>query len=129
MKLLRFSAVLVLVLVAVASLHMAYFYANGRIIRPDEWLLCYGLNLILAIFIYAIMLELAKRESPYLGFFFLFGSAFKFSTYFLIIDPLLRREDGLSYADFFLFFIPYLVSLIGETIAVIKLLNKGVSDS
>lgn len=116
-------------MVAIAALHLAYFYANGRIIRPDEWLLCYGLNLVLAIIIYAIMLELAKRESPYLGFFFLFGSAFKFAVYFLIIDPLLRRDGSLSYADFFLFFIPYLTSLIGETLAVIKLLNKGVSDS
>ena len=129
MKLLRFSALLLLALVVIGALHMAYYYANDRSIQLDEWLLCYGLNLIMAVIIYAVMLELAKRESPYLGFFFLFGSAFKFALYFLIIDPLLRRDGSLSYADFFLFFVPYLISLIGETLAVIKLLKQGVSDS
>ena len=129
MKLLRFGALLLLALLATAALHLAYFYANDKTILPDEWLLCYGLNLLMAIVIYAVMLELAKKESPYLGFFFLFGSAFKFALYFLIIDPLLRRDGDLSYADFFLFFIPYLICLIGETLAVIKLLKQGVSDS
>ena len=128
MKLLRFSIFLSLALAAIALLHLAYFYANDKIIQPDEWLFCYGLNLIMAFIIYAVLLELAKRESPYLGFFFLSGSAFKFALYFLIIDPLLRRDGDLTYADFFLFFIPYLVSLIGETIAVIKLLKQGVSE-
>lgn len=127
MKLLRFSALLFLALAAVGALHLAYFYANARVIRADDWLLCYSINFLLAMIIYAVMLELAKRESPYLGFFFLFGSAIKFAAYFLIIDPLLRRDEGLSYADFFLFFIPYLVSLIGETLAVIKLLKQGGS--
>ena len=128
MKLIRFSSLLLLALVTACGLHLAYFYANGKMIRPDEWLISYGINLVLAIIIYAVMLELAKRKSPYLGFFFLFGSAFKFAAYFLVIDPLLRRDGALSYADFFLFFIPYLVSLIAETLAVIKLLKQGDSD-
>lgn len=128
MKLIRFSTLLLLALVVVCALHLAYFYANGKTIRSDEWLISYGLNLVLAVIIYSVMLELAKRKSPYLGFFFLFGSAFKFAAYFLIVDPLLRRDGVLSYADFFLFFIPYLVSLTGETLAVIKLLKQGDSD-
>ena len=128
MKLLRFSALLIMALLFVGGLHMAYFYANNKLIRLDEFLLCYGLNLFMAILIYAVMLQLAKQKSPYLGFFFLFGSAFKFALYFLIIEPLLRRDGSLTYADFFLFFVPYLISLIGETLAVIKLLKQGVSD-
>lgn len=119
---------LILALLVAGVLHAAYFYANNKSIHPDAWLLCYGLNFLMAMIIYATMLELAKQQSPYLGFFFLFGSAFKFAIYFMIIDPVLRRDGGLSYADFFLFFIPYLTGLIVETLAVIKLLKKGTSD-
>lgn len=118
---------LILVLLVVGALHAAYFYANDKEMHPDAWLLCYGLNFLMALIIYATMLELARRQSPYLGFFFLFGSVFKFVVYFMIIDPLLRRDGGLSYADFFLFFIPYLTGLLVETLAVIKLLKKGTS--
>ena len=129
MKTLRFSVFLFLALLLSGALHASYFYANDIALRVEELLICYGLNFIMALIIYGFLLMLAKRQSAYLGFFFLFGSALKFAIYFMIIAPLLRRDGSLSYADFFLFFIPYLISLIWETIAVIKLLNTSSGES
>ena len=129
MKTLRFSVFLFLALLLSGALHASYFYANDISLRVEELLICYGLNFIMALIIYGFLLMLAKRQSAYLGFFFLFGSALKFAIYFMIIAPLLRRDGSLSYADFFLFFIPYLISLVWETIAVINLLKTSSGES
>ncbi len=85
--------------------------------------LCYGINFLLALGIYVTLLQLANKKSQYLGFVFLFGSALKFLVYFLIFDPLFKQDGNLSTYEFFLFFVPYFVSLIAETIALVNLLK------
>ena len=129
MRSLRFFIALLLALLLSGALHASYFYANEMVLPFDALIICYGANFIMAAIVYAVLLLLAQRQSAYLGFFFLFGSAFKFIVYFLIIEPLLKQDGTLSYADFFLFFIPYLISLILETLAVINLLKSSAGKS
>lgn len=108
----------------VGGLHLAYLYANQISIPTTSLIFCYLVNFGLALLIYIAILKMAEEKSKYLGFVFLMGSAFKFAAYFLIFDPLFEQDGNLSKVEFFLFFIPYLVSLFAETIALAKLLRR-----
>ena len=120
---LYFAIQLAVILVVVAALHMAYLYANQITVSNIVLLLCYGINFFLALIIYLTLLRMAQDESRYLGFVFLFGSALKFLAYFLVFEPLFKQDGDLSRVEFFLFFVPYLASLIAETLALVKLMR------
>ena len=118
-----FALQLLAVLVLAAALHFAYLYANRIDIALASLVFCYLVNFLLALGIYFTLAKLVADENKYVGFVFLFGSAFKFLAYFLIFDPLFKQDGQLSKVEFFLFFTPYLISLVMETIALVKLLK------
>ncbi len=118
-----FAIQLAVILIVVAALHMAYLYANQITISNVTLLLCYGINFFLALLIYLTLLRMAQDQSRYIGFAFLIGSALKFMAYFLIFEPLFKQDGDLSRIEFFLFFTPYLVSLVAETLALVKLMR------
>ena len=111
------------ILVLFAGLHWAYLHANQASIPLRTLVFCYLVNFILALLIYGVILKLAESKNSYLGFVFLGGSGLKFLAYFLIFDPLFKQDGVLIPTEFFLFFTPYLLSLIAETIALVKLLR------
>ena len=114
---------LLAVLFIAGALHYAYFYANRIEIPQSTLIFCYLVNYILALAIYFTLVKLVADENKYVGFVFLVGSAVKFLAYFLIFDPLFKQDGQLSRVEFFLFFTPYLISLVVETIALVKLLR------
>ncbi len=118
-----FAIQLAVILIVVAALHIAYLYANQITVSNITLLLCYGVNFFLALAIYLTLLKMAQDQSRYVGFAFLFGSVLKFMAYFLIFEPLFKQDGDLSRIEFFLFFTPYLVSLIAETLALVKLMR------
>ena len=120
---LYFAILLLGLLLIVAGLHLVYLYANQIAIATTSFVLCYGVNYLLALAIYITLLRMAEDQNKYLGFVFLFGSVLKFLVYFLIFDPLFRQDGDLSRVEFFLFFTPYLISLIAETVALVKLMR------
>ena len=122
-KSLLFVFQLLLILGLVGGLHYAYLYANQIVVALEILAFCYAVNFVLALAIYITMLKLAADENKYLGFVFLFGSALKFAAYFLIFDPLFKADGVLNRVEFFMFFTPYLASLIAETVALVKLLR------
>ena len=122
---LKFALLLAFVLIIIGGLHAAYLQANQIAVPWNKLILCYAVNYLMALGIYIALLQLAAQKSPYLGFIFLFGSALKFVVYFLIFDPLFKQDGHLSSYEFFLFFIPYMTSLIAEITALSNLL-KGV---
>ena len=121
---LYFALLLLLLLALAAGFHMAYLYANQISVPIPTLVFCYLVNFGLALLIYIAILKMADEKSKYLGFVFLMGSAFKFAAYFLIFDPLFKQDGNLSKVEFFLFFVPYLVSLFAETLALVKLLKR-----
>ncbi len=123
-ELLRFTLILISSLVVVGGLHYTYFLIRDLPFSLAEFLYGYGINFVMALIVYGGLLYLARKQSTYLGFLFLAGSGFKFAIYFLLIDPVFRADGQLSFTEFFLFFIPYLICLTIETLAVIKLLKK-----
>lgn len=120
----RFSLTLISALIVIGGLHYGYFLIRELPFSWAEFLYGYGINFVMALIVYGAMLYLASKKSTYLGFLFLGGSAFKFAIYFLLIDPVFRADGKLSFSEFFLFFIPYLICLAIETLAVIQLLKK-----
>ena len=105
------------------ALHFAYLYANQIDISPASLVFCYLVNYLLALGIFFALAKLVADDNKYVGFVFLFGSALKFLAYFLIFDPLFKQDGQLSRVEFFLFFTPYLISLVLETMALVKLLK------
>ena len=121
--LLIFTALLLGILSVSGMVHWFYLRAAGK--NPDLELLVlsYGLNLVMAAAIYGGMLYLALKKNKYMGFIFLWGSALKFAIYFLVLQPLYLMDGSVSRVEFFYFFVPYLLSLVAETAAVVKLLQ------
>lgn len=122
-KAISFALQLVAVLVFLALLHIAFFYARAIDIPFDLILMGYVVNFAMAFAIYYAMVQLAKKQNKNLGFIFLFGSTLKFAVYFLIFNPLFMQDGSLSKLEFFTFFIPYITCLILETLALAKLLK------
>ena len=118
-----FAFQLLAVLLAAGALHYAYFYANSIDVAAFTLTFCYLVNYILALAIYFTLVKLVHDENKFVGFVFLLGSAVKFLAYFLIFDPLFKQDGQLSKVEFFLFFTPYLISLVAETVALVKLLR------
>lgn len=110
-------------LALIALLHIAFFYARGHEIPFDLIGLGYLINFAMAMAIYYVMVQLAKKQNKNLGFVFLFGSTLKFAVYYLIFNPLFLQDGKLSSVEFFTFFLPYITCLILETLALVKLLK------
>ncbi len=124
-KIISFTLQLTALLVFLGLLHMAFFYARATEIPFDLIGLGYLVNFAMALAIYYVMVQVAKKQNKNLGFVFLFGSTLKFAIYFLIFNPLFMQDGGLSKLEFFTFFIPYIACLILETLSLVKLL-KGI---
>ena len=88
--------------------------------------LSYWVNGLLAIFIFSTLIFLKKKYNDQLGFLYMLGSFVKFGAFFLVFYPEFKEDGVLSKIEFSVFFIPYLISLLVETIDLIKVLNSKV---
>ncbi|MCX2718570.1 hypothetical protein [Lentiprolixibacter aurantiacus] len=122
-KALIFLLQLIIALLLVGVLHYGVLYAREWPISVPNIFWAYLLNLVLAAGIYLAMLQFAARQSRYLGFLFMVGSALKFAAYFVILEPVFSRDGSLSRVEFFYFFVPYITCLVAETMALVKLLR------
>ena len=86
-------------------------------------ILAYLLNFLLAVIIFLALFILRKKYKDQLGFLFMFGSFLKFAVFFIFFYPSYNADGNTSKLEFFAFFIPYVIGLITETLALIKLLN------
>ena len=123
-KVISFALQLFGVLLLLALLHVAFFYARTAELPLDLIAIGYVVNFAMAVAIYYVMVLLAKKQNKNLGFIFLIGSTLKFAVYFLIFDPLFMQDGSQSKIEFFTFFIPYITCLIMETLVLVKLLKE-----
>ncbi|MGB0776898.1 MAG: hypothetical protein ACPGR7_02615 [Flavobacteriaceae bacterium] len=88
----------------------------------QKWLeKSYFANGLMAVGIYLIIYFFRNKFRDQLGFLFLFGSFIKFGVYYLFFQGNLG-EGKLAFS---LFFVPYVVCLIIEVLALRKILNQG----
>ena len=103
-----------------------YIYSYFNIIIDSYILqLSYLINGLLAIFIFSVLMILKKKYNDQLGFLYMLGSFVKFGAFFLIFYPIFKQDDIITKIEFGLFFVPYLISLLIETIDLIKILNSN----
>lgn len=102
---------------------MVYNYLDIYVAVQD-YALGYGLNFVMAALILIALLRLPHRYEASLGYFFMFGSFFKFIVYFLVFLPRFNANGGVTKPLFFLFFVPYLLALVVETSVLIIKQNQ-----
>jgi len=103
-----------------------YIYSYFNIIIDSYILqLSYLINGLLAIFIFSVLMILKKKYNDQLGFLYMLGSFVKFGAFFLIFYPIFKQDDIITKIEFGIFFVPYLISLLIETIDLIKILNSN----
>ena len=123
------SALFLLLAIAYAFHRWALFQAE---IDPQRVLLtrAYLINVILAALILGVIFFLRERFFSQIGFLFLAGSMLKFGAFFLFFNPHYKADGDVTKPEFIGFFIPYVLSLIIETLAVSRLLkSKPDTDS
>jgi len=84
----------------------------------------YLINIFSALLLYFIIDKLKYKFKDSLGFIFMFNSFFKFALFFILIYPTYLKDGISTKLEFSTFFIPYVVCLIIETHALIKLLTN-----
>jgi len=78
----------------------------------------------LALAIYFFLYRLRNKMSEQLGFLFMGGSFLKFLCFFVFFYPAYKMDGKVDSLEFASFFIPYAISLIFETLGVMKFLKK-----
>ena len=122
MSTIKSLAVLLFVLVAGMITHRLILGWQHQGITWPEYVFGYGVNLLMAGIIIIALFNLPQRFKDSLGYFFLFGSLFKFIIYFLVFQPVFRDDGEVTRLEFFSFFVPYALSLVVETsVLIIKL--------
>lgn len=120
----KFSLTLLLVLTLVFSCHIFILHQFNFPLFENRIIAAYAVNYILAIGIYLTLFMLKTKMSEQLGFLYMGGSFVKFLFFFIFFYPYYKLDGGLDSLEFSAFFIPYLISLIFETLGVIQFLKK-----
>ncbi|WP_273568716.1 hypothetical protein [Maribacter halichondriae] len=84
----------------------------------------YWINALLAAVIFIVLFLFRYRLKNYIGFLFIAGSFIKFTLFFIIFYPVYRADGEMDTLEFAAFFVPYLISLLIETIFTAKMLKK-----
>lgn len=120
----KFSLTLLLVLSLVFSCHLFVLHYFDFALFDNRIIAAYAVNYVLAVGIYLTLFALKNKMSEQLGFLYMGGSFVKFLIFFLFFYPYYKLDGGLDSFEFAAFFIPYLISLIFETLGVIEFLKK-----
>ena len=84
----------------------------------------YIANNVLAAVIFAFLFRWRKRHIEKLGFLFMAGTGLKFLTFFIVLYPAFYSDGELTKDEFVLFFVPYVLSTLVETVFLARILNR-----
>jgi len=119
----HFFTQLIIGLLLVFFIHRYVLQAKDLSIYENKIILAYFINGLLAIVIFLVLFFLRKKQRDQLGFLFMFGSFLKFALFFIFFYPSYNADGETTRLEFMAFFIPYIFSLLVETMSLIKLLN------
>ena len=118
-----FFTQLIIGLILVFVIHTYVLKYKSLPIYNDKIILAYFINGLLAIVIFLVLFFLRKKQRDQLGFLFMFSSFLKFAFFFIFFYPSYNADGNTSRLEFMAFFIPYIFSLLIETMSLITLLN------
>jgi len=119
-----FSIKLILSLLFAFGLQVFIFRKVDLLPDYNLLILSYVVNFLLAFLIVAVLSIYIHKLKSYIGFLFMFGSLLKFAVFFIWFYPIFKMDGAINGFEFSVFFIPYFVSLLFETIELGKMLNK-----
>jgi len=120
----KFIFILFISLLVVFSLHIAVLHFKELPLFQDKIIAAYVVNFLMATGIYLALFIFKKKYTEQLGFLYLGGSFIKFILFFIFFYPYYKADGQLTTSEFMAFFIPYAISLLFETLGVIKFLKK-----
>ncbi|NVK52051.1 MAG: hypothetical protein HWD85_03880 [Flavobacteriaceae bacterium] len=119
----QFFSFLVIGLILVFYFHTLLLEAYSYPEFADKINEAYFVNGLLAIIIFLVLFFLRDKLRDQLGFLFMGGSFLKFAAFFFFFYADYRADTTITKLEFLAFFVPYVYSLLIETLALIKLLN------
>ncbi len=123
-RILKFTLSLSASLLLVFILHVFYLKTKNLPLFENKLVAAYTINFLAAIVIYISLFLLRNKFKEQLGFLYMGGSFLKFILFFVFFYPSYKLDGQMSSLEFGAFFIPYVISLIFETLGVIKFLKK-----
>lgn len=123
-QIIKFIFIFSLSLLLVFAIHLFYLKSQSLPLFDNKIILAYCINFIMAIGIYLSLFFFKKKYIEQLGFIFMFGSFFKFIIFYIFFYPPYKQDGTIMPLEFVAFFTPYAISLIFETLGVIKFLKK-----
>ncbi len=120
----RFITLLTTGVTATFLLHILFLNFKNLPFFDNKIVLAYILNYLLALSIYSLLYFLRFKLKNQLGFLFMTGSFLKFIVFFVFFYPSYKSDGSINNLEFSSFFIPYLICLIIETSALVKLLKN-----
>jgi len=120
----RFFRFFITLLILVLPSFVGHYAVSNSEWR-NELFLTYGFNCIICMAFLVLFLWKEKVLKPYLGYYFLYFSLFKFVLFLTLIRPLIDATGGVKGHAFLSFFIPYALCLVQEVRFVIKELNTS----
>jgi len=77
------------------------------------------------VLLFFLFLDFFKNKyKDQIGFIFMTSGLLKFILFFIFLYPTYKQDGVLSAAEMITFFIPYTISLIYESLTIIKILNN-----
>ena len=126
-KILIFSVVLIISAIATFYIHTAILKSENLDPFTHKIIPAYTINVSLAIGIVTVLYALKNKFKDQIGFLFIVGSFVKFAIFFMVFHPVYKADNIIQTVEFTAFFVPYLLALLIETVAVAKLL-KGIDN-
>jgi hypothetical protein len=118
-----FFTQLIIGLILVFVIHTYVLKSKSLPIYNDKIIAAYFMNGLLAVIVFLVLFFLRKKHKEKLGFLFMFGSFLKFALFFIFFYPSYNADGETTRLEFMAFFIPYIFSLLIETMSLIRLLN------
>lgn len=126
-KIFIFSVVLIISATATFFIHTQILKSENLDPFEHKIVAAYIINIALAIGIVIVLYLLKHKFKDQIGFLFIAGSFVKFGIFFVVFHPIYKADNIIQTVEFTAFFIPYLLALLIETVAVAKLL-KGIDN-
>jgi len=120
----KFSLTLIIVLSIVFGIHIFVLSQLELPLFDNLIIASYLVNCSLALVIYLSLFLLKNKMSEQIGFLYMGGSFVKFLFFFIFFYPYYKLDGGLDSLEFAAFFVPYVISLIFETLGVMEFLKK-----
>ena len=84
----------------------------------------YLYNALIACVVVTLVVLFQKRHKDYIAFYFFLGTTIKFLVFFTVVYPQYKKDGGqLENVLLIAFFLPYFLTLIIETTALVYLIN------